>query len=171
MCSSGAPSERRVVRGEAHQELRRSGAAHRLHGQIVGAEVHAVGSGGQGYVDAVVDEEECAVLTGEGQKPARLLEQRARVRGLVAELDGRRAGLQRRPHDVQQVARRGQAAIGDDDQPKIDAGPQPLPAHFTASAAAPVARCRALAAGPYRTRAKQSRVFHRRQRPRRIPPG
>src|SRR6185503_18338481 len=55
--AGGGARLRFVVRGDADDEARRYDRARGRKGQIVLSEVHAVGAGGEGDVDAIVDDE------------------------------------------------------------------------------------------------------------------
>ena len=70
--------------------------------------------------------EQAATAMHERQELDRLRVQLPGSGLLVAQLDGPRPGLQRLLHDIPERAGRGQARVGDDDQPKSFHGPTAL---------------------------------------------
>jgi len=105
-----------IVRRGADQERARRREPGGVDRQVTGAEVDAVGVGGERDVQPIVDEEQRVVARRQLAQRAGLLVQLTRGRGLVSELDRGRAGLERRFCDLQDGARRGELAIRDHDE-------------------------------------------------------
>ena len=117
------------VEGRGACRVAVGGAASGRDGQVVGPEVDAVGLGGEGDVDAVVDEEEGVVGACQVAEAGRLAEQVGGVGVFVAELDGGRAGLEGEGDGPLDAAVAGEPGVGYDDEPEVRDGPQrePLP--------------------------------------------
>lgn len=100
----------------ADQEAGRRDPARGRDRQVVRAQVHAVGAGGQCQIEPVVHEEEGARCPGEGAKAPRQGEQITRGQHLVAQLHCGRTGAQGSFHHIDHPARRGQPRVRDRDQ-------------------------------------------------------
>src|SRR5690606_6174508 len=114
-----APGGFRVVGRKADQQVR-CDPARGMNRQVVRPEVHAVGTGCERDVHAVVDEQERAVATHERVQLTRFLEERGGSRGLVAQLNRGRTRIEGGGHDVGYATRRGECDVGDDDEPQVE---------------------------------------------------